>query len=134
MQNGKQEIFESERYRRWIASLPCLITGRRDVQCAHIRKGADAGLSRKPPDWRSLPLCVFEHARQHEIGELKYWYPYGGYETAAALAKQLYAVKYETAKAVALLEEYRARWVRRGAVTKRHRFIDERKDDNGEKR
>lgn len=121
----KQETFDSEKYRRWIASLPCLISGRRDVQCAHIRRHAEAGIGRKPPDWRSVPLSCGEHARQHEVGELIYWGAYGGYETAAVLARQLYDCRFNTARATALIEEYRNRWVRRGAVTKKHKFIDE---------
>lgn len=121
----KQENFDSEKYRRWIASLPCLITGQRDVQCAHIRKGADAGMGRKPADWRTLPLSCAQHALQHEIGELKYWYQYGGYETAAVLARQLFEVRFNTAAAIKLLETYRNRWVYRGAIKKSHKFIDE---------
>lgn len=121
----KQETFDSVKYRRWIASLPCLITGARDVQCAHIRMGAQAGLGRKPPDWRTVPLSCAEHARQHEIGELKYWYAYAGYETAAVLARQLFEVRYDTPSAIKLIEQYRNRWVLRGAVKKNHKFIDE---------
>ena len=122
----KQETFDSENYRRWIATLPCLITGRTNVQCAHIRRGWDAGTGRKPPDYRTVPLCVEEHARQHEIGELKYWYNYGGYETAAALAYKLFEVKFNHRAAWRLIEEYRARYVQRGAATRKHKFIDER--------
>lgn len=122
----KQDTFDSEKYRRWIASLPCVVTGKKEVQCAHIRKGYLAGASRKPPDWRALPLYHKEHSYQHKIGELKYWYPYGGYETAAVLAKQLYEVRFNTGEAVKLIEEYRRRWVKRhNAVTFKHQFIDE---------
>lgn len=123
---GKQETFDSEKYRRWIASLPCVVIGARNVQCAHIRRGAEAGLGRKPADWRTLPLSVEEHAKQHEIGELNYWYPYAGYETALALANQLYQNRFNTPRAVALIEEYRRRWVKKGAVTMRHKFIDQK--------
>lgn len=128
----KQEHIESEKYRRWIASLPCLITGARNVQCAHIRKGADAGMGRKPTDARCVPLSVEQHTRQHVIGELKYWYPFGGYETAAVLAGDLYAVKYDDRAANALILAYRARWVGRGPGAFRHKFIDQRQPEEGE--
>lgn len=134
MQNEKQEIYESEKYRRWIASLPCLITGARNVQCAHIRRGADAGMARKPSDSRCVPLSVEQHARQHEIGELKYWYAFGGYETAAILAQQLwntyhaYSAEIRLKHAMELIAAYRGRWVGRGPGAFRHKFIDEGKN------
>ena len=128
----KQEKFDSEKYRRWIASLPCVITGARDVQCAHIRMGSDAGLGRKPADFRTLPLSCAQHARQHHIGELKFWYPFGGYETAAVLARELYEARYDTPRALELIAAYRGRWVGRGPGAYRHKFIDQKGDGNGE--
>lgn len=121
----KQATFESEKYRRWVASLPCVVSFARNVQCAHIRLGAEAGLGRKPADWRCVPLSVQEHALQHEIGELKYWFNYGGYETAVVLAQQLYNAFPDTAKGTKLIADYHWRWVKRGSITKNHKFIDE---------
>lgn len=130
--NDKQQIFDSEKYRRWIASLPCVVSGARNVQCAHIRRGYDAGIARKPPDWRTLPLSVEEHAKQHEIGELNYWYPYAGYENAVALAKKIYDVRFNAPAATQLIEDWRRRWVRKGAVTMRHKFIDQKPEKDPE--
>lgn len=132
MTGEKQETFDSEKYRRWIASLPCLITGARNVQCAHIRMNADAGMGRKPPDWRCVPLSVQQHAWQHDKGELRFWYPYAGYENAAALAKRLYELRFNTPEAVKIIEEWRRRWVHKGAVTMRHKFIDQKPEKEPE--
>lgn len=91
----KQEIIRDEKYRRWVASLPCLCCGGEDVQCAHIRKGNGGGMGIKPSDKFCVPLCVDCHAEQGNIGELKFWYPFGGYERAGVLAKSLYENRYK---------------------------------------
>ena len=86
----KTKRFRSENYRRWIASLPCLVSkieGR--TQCAHIRSGLSGGMGLKPGDNWCVPLSWSEHARQHQRGERKFWEEYGGVlrakETATAL-------------------------------------------------
>ena len=60
---------------------------------AHIRKGSNAGMGQKPPDDRVVPLCRACHSKQHSIGELRFWYPFGGHEFAAVFAKKLYRLR-----------------------------------------
>lgn len=92
----KQTIIRDQKHRKWIASLPCLITGATDVQAAHIRRGNGGGIGMKPSDIYCVPLSVEQHRLQGEIGELKFWYPYGGYERVSVLAKRLYEISGNT--------------------------------------
>jgi len=108
----KQEIIRDEKYRRWIASLPCIITGRDDVQAAHLRHNSNAGLGRKPSDERCLPLSCDEHKRQHATTELKYYYNRGGVERAVVLAKALYENRFDDDKAHELIREWRETWTK----------------------
>lgn len=124
----KQEKFDCPEYRRWVASLDCVISGESPCQAAHIRKGGNAGTGMKPPDWRCVPLRPDKHEHQHRIGELRFWYPYGGYETAAVLAYELYRIYKTTGHrptANILISQYRARYVKKGAAIKNHKFVNE---------
>jgi len=87
-----------------------LITDRDDVQCAHIRRGLAGGIGFKPSDVRCVPLSCAQHTLQGEIGEVKFWYPYGGWERAVVLAKALYDISGNTEKAIILINEWRAEY------------------------
>jgi len=66
-------------YLAWLHSLPCVVTGRNDVQAAHVsfampwygHYGRAKGT--KAPDRFALPLCSDEHARQHSMNEIDFW-------------------------------------------------------------
>lgn len=89
MLKEKKRFLRSEKYRRFIASLPCAVTGSiGNSQCAHIRSGVYA-MGMKPSDSLCLPLHWREHKRQHDIGEVKFYEPYGGVENAKTLARIL---------------------------------------------
>lgn len=103
----KKEVIRDEKYRRWVASLPCIITGTDQVQAAHIRYMSGAGMGSKPSDDRCIPLCWMQHKLQHNTSELKFWYPYGGVEKAISYANRLYNVRFDTASAQSLLMEFR---------------------------
>ncbi len=106
----KQEIIRDKKHRMFIASLPCLICGGVDVQSAHIRKGNSGGVALKPSDNCCVPLCCEHHRIQGEVGELKFWYDFGGYERATVLAKKLYEFTGNTMKAEQLIGEWK--WTR----------------------
>ncbi len=57
---GEAVKWKSEKYRRWIASKPCLQCGASDVQCAHITAGRH-GMGMRPPDFLTIPLCIRCH-------------------------------------------------------------------------
>lgn len=86
----KTKKFRSKAYRKWIASLPCLITKVHGTQAAHIRAGTNGGMGLKPEDNWCVPLSPEMHDLQHKIGERKFWDMYGGIEKAKNVANLLY--------------------------------------------
>ncbi|MDA1333077.1 MAG: hypothetical protein O2797_02535 [Bacteroidetes bacterium] len=66
-----------EKYRRWIASLPCCICLGIDVQAAHVKYLApeQRGMSQKVSDEFAVPLCVKHHREQElsKVGEKAWW-------------------------------------------------------------
>jgi len=49
----------------------CSVPGcmEKPIEVAHVRRGSDAGMGRKPSDWHTISLCQEHHAEQHRIGE-----------------------------------------------------------------
>jgi hypothetical protein len=69
-------------YLKWLHTLPCVVTGRYDVEAAHISYPSPAhghwgrGKGTKAPDLFALPMSAQEHALQHsgKLGsESDYW-------------------------------------------------------------
>lgn len=66
-------------YLAFLHSLPCVVTGKYEVQAAHLsfanpRLGHyGRGKGRKAPDRWALPLSGEEHRRQHSMNEEAYW-------------------------------------------------------------
>lgn len=104
----KQKYIRNKSHRRFIASLPCLITGRDDVQSCHIRIENNAATALKSSDDCCAPLCIEQHRLQHEIGERAYWKPYLGHKRATKLTKALYGVTGDREAALELIEEWKA--------------------------
>ena len=73
----------NEKHLRYLASLPCCICGRTDVQAAHIRTASlehgkrGLGMQEKASDSWVTPLCVSHHAEQHTMNEMAFWKKYG---------------------------------------------------------
>lgn len=107
LSNFKPVKVRSEKHRRFIASLPCLITGAPDVQACHIRHGNGAGVGLKSGDDCCIPLSCSQHALQHRTSEVEYWGQYGGIERATKLAKALYKHTGDRDKAIELIMEFR---------------------------
>jgi hypothetical protein len=84
------------RHLDFIRQLPCLITGRRPVEAAHIRyadlpKGKPhTGMGEKPDDRWTVPLHPEMHRKQHAMGERRFWEEQG--IDPCAVAQALYAV------------------------------------------
>lgn len=85
----KENRIRNKNHLKFIASLPCVITGHHEVQAAHIRHGCYS-IAMKPCDSLTLPLYWKEHARQHSMSETDFWDSYGGIENAKELAINLY--------------------------------------------
>ena len=92
----------------FIRTLPCVACTNEKTQAAHIRKGTDGGTGLKPSDYYTVPMCASCHFIQHEQGEITFWYPFKGYETAKALAKKLYSVSGDTRAALDLIGRFRS--------------------------
>lgn len=66
-------------YLAFLHSLPCVVTGSREVQAAHVSFAAPRfghygrGKGHKASDRWALPLSPAEHNRQHSMNEAEYW-------------------------------------------------------------
>jgi hypothetical protein len=67
----------------WLRTLPCVITGERPVEAAHIRFGSpvygkrETGGAEKPADKWALPLSLAKHREQHSMNEREFWARHG---------------------------------------------------------
>jgi hypothetical protein len=73
-----------ERHLDYIRSLACCICGNDTAtEAAHIRTASLAngklhtGMSEKPSDKWSVPLCNKHHREQHSMSEMAFWKKYG---------------------------------------------------------
>jgi hypothetical protein len=58
----------------FIRQLACVACGKAaPSEAAHVRTGTDSGVALKPSDRYAVPLCTACHAKQHRIGELRFW-------------------------------------------------------------
>jgi len=79
----KEPRVRDEKHLRYVASLPCCICGRTDVQAAHLRTASlehgkrGLGMQEKASDSWVTPLCTFHHAEQHSMNEMGFWKRYG---------------------------------------------------------
>lgn len=70
----KVSKIRDEKHRRFIASLPCCVSGAiGKTQAAHIRADCNAGMGLKSGDNFCVPLSINEHTKQHSMAERKYW-------------------------------------------------------------
>jgi hypothetical protein len=57
-----------------IRQCPCVSCGQDPCgEAAHIRFGSLAGMGKKPPSSKTVPLCRACHDEQHRVGELTFW-------------------------------------------------------------
>lgn len=75
----KRPRAEDGKHLAWTRTLPCLVTGLRPVDPAHIRYGdmkygkRETGKSEKPDDKWVVPLHRSIHTDQHAAGERAWW-------------------------------------------------------------
>lgn len=76
--------WRSPAHTTWIRGFACAVCGSTtNIAAAHVRLGSHTGLSQKPDDWRTVPLCDGSnansrgqlgcHDRQHMRGERSFW-------------------------------------------------------------
>jgi hypothetical protein len=68
----------SRAHRDFVRSHACCKCGSMvAIEFAHVRLGSNAGMGRKPDDWRGVSLCHDCHngtgKPQHNIGERSFW-------------------------------------------------------------
>ncbi len=70
---------ECPAHRAWVRRHQCCVPGclRRPIECAHVRRDTDGGVSLKPSDRWSISLCRDHHIEQHQVGELAFEQRYG---------------------------------------------------------
>lgn len=90
----------------FIRDLPCLVTGTRPVEAAHVRyadpqrfKRAVGG-AEKPDDKWAVPLSPAEHRKQHTMDEQEYWAATGIDPIAVALLLWAHSGNDETAEKI----------------------------------
>ena len=88
----KRPRHTSEAHLKAVRMLGCVICLGRPVEAAHIRTGSmlhgkrEVGLSEKPDDRWTLPLCIPHHREQHSMNELAFYREYGVDPFGTALA------------------------------------------------
>lgn len=103
----KNKPIRDKKHLAWIRNLPCVITNKSPCDPAHIRISGNGGMGVKPDDSRVVPLTHGLHNEQHRVGEVTFWYEYGGHERAAVLARQLYEVSGDNIAGMRLIFEWR---------------------------
>lgn len=94
---------------RWLRTLPCVITGERPVEAAHIRYGSavygkrETGGAEKPADKWCVPLSIAKHREQHTMDEREFWARHGLDPLRIALA--LHANTGDDEQALVILRE-----------------------------
>ncbi len=74
---------KDDQYLRWLRTLPCVLTGSRPVEAAHVRFASpvygkrETGKSEKPSDRWALPLSPDKHREQHGENEVLFWLRHG---------------------------------------------------------
>lgn len=79
----KQQRERDRAHLAFIASLPCVICGKRPVEVAHVRMAdidrgkPHTGMQEKPSDKWTVPLCAMHHREgpdaQHKSNEAEWW-------------------------------------------------------------
>ena len=71
--------FINDKYRKWLAQLPCVICGDNTAtEACHIRYavasiGKASGIGQKPHDYYCTPMCGKHHREQHAGNERAFW-------------------------------------------------------------
>jgi len=105
----KRARSEDRDHLAWIRTLPCVVTGERPVDPAHIRYAdrvygkREVGKAEKPDDRWVVPLCRRIHDEQHSMSERIFWARYGLDPLRIALA--LHANSGDDDQAMVILQE-----------------------------
>lgn len=73
----KIKKFRSQKYLKWVASLPCLLCLHNECQAHHITIAEHRGFGQKVSDNFAIPLCCTHHHQLHMVSERKFWHILG---------------------------------------------------------
>lgn len=96
---------------KWLRTLPCVITGMRPVEAAHVRYAdpsygkRETGKAEKPDDRWAIPLHPDKHREQHSGSEREFWKRHGIDPCRVALA--LHAISGDDEAAEIILKSAR---------------------------
>ena len=102
----KRPRVKDDGHLRWLRGLPCVITGKRPVEAAHIRYSDPArgkyetGKNERPSDRWALPIHADKHREQHSMNERLFWSRHGLDPITLALALWGYSGDDEAAEAI----------------------------------
>lgn len=109
---SRQPRVNSESHLAFIRQLPCVITGTRPVDPAHLRAGnrllgkREVGVAEKADDKWTTPLSRAAHDEQHSMNELIWWRSYG-IENPWQLCLALWACSGDLEKGEAIVAQHR---------------------------
>lgn len=66
----KPETFRSEKYLKFVRTLPCIVCKTAATEAHHISTG---GVGMKGSDLETVPLCRLHHAEYHQFGKETFW-------------------------------------------------------------
>jgi hypothetical protein len=105
--NREEQQIRCDGHLQWVRGHCCSVGGASGngcdgrIEAAHVRIGGQAGISQKPGDDRTIPLCTGHHGEQHQIGETSFERKHGidMAKIAAALWQQSpHRLKYERSR------------------------------------
>jgi DNA recombination protein Rad52 len=71
---ARHKRIRNKEYRRFVASLPCLVCGRAPSHAHHIRFAEPRALGLKVGDDWVVPLCYTHHRSVHQVGREQDWW------------------------------------------------------------
>ncbi len=91
----KDKRIRDKAHLSFVASQPCLVSGRRPAQAHHIRFAQPRGLGLKVSDEFTVPLCNGHHDSLHQTGDERAWWARHGILDPLMLANRLWAVSHQ---------------------------------------
>ena len=103
------------RHSDFVRSLPCCVCGKiPPSQWAHVRRHTDGGMSKKPSDKYTVPLCHKCHiVEQHSKGENSFW---GDVYKVIEYANELHSISGDREQGIILTMRFKAEQDERRSV------------------
>lgn len=100
----KTKPIRNKAHLEFVRTLPCIACFALPSQAAHVRSAKNSGMGVKPGDDKILPCCAECHARQHSIGQPRF---FGDVNRALELANVLWLMTGDRERCVSQILNYR---------------------------